>query len=144
MRILAIVAALFAAVPVLAQAPPPRLELPAPSKPAPPGPTTAYNAPPPSRWVTPLLYSQIALAGAGTGQSVARHANGQDSTPAAVTAVGVVGLAILLERAYDHEMKPGARKWVSIANFAAAGVLSGFAARDVRQARRKVQTANAP
>jgi len=77
------------------------------------------------------------LAGSGTGATAAaqirRYRDPSKVPPAA--SLGVVGLAIMLERAYDPHMSKRAKKWVTIANFAASGLLAGLMARDIGGAR---------
>jgi hypothetical protein len=129
-----------------AQEEPPRLELPKPAPAAIPPPNLNYKAPAGPKWDTGLLYSQMALAGTGTGATAAAQVRRyyDDSKVPAFTSVGVVGLTLVLERAYDPHMSNRTKKWVMIANFVASGVLSGLLARDVGGARSTLQTGVPP
>ena len=119
----------------------PKLEMPKPLPPSIPKPQTSYTAPAGPRWDTPLLYSQITLAGSGTGATaaaqIARYRD-ESKTPA-YASVGVIGLAIVVERAYDSHMSGKAKKWVTIGNFIASGVLTGLMSRDIGGARSTLQ-----
>lgn len=127
---------------------PPKLELPAPAKPAIPPPSLAYIPPPPSKWDTPLLYSQVALAagasGATTAAAIAQYQNKSGTTQAAVVSIGAVGLSIVLQRVYQPDMSDRTKKWVTISNFIASGVLAGLTTRDVKNTQTTLKTTTAP
>lgn len=138
---LLLLAWLAAEASALGEEPPAKLEMPKPLPPAMPKPQTSYTPPAGPKWDTPLLYSQIALAGAGTGATAAAHISryrDTSKTPA-YTSVGVIGLAIVVERAYDPHMSNRTKKWVMIGNVVASGVLTGLMSRDIGGARSTLQ-----